>query len=71
MGLNINDSLDYTLIANTLAVAGSRALGELTRKYYKIKGMKYSTYKQIFDSSVLPILNYGCEKWGCKLYQQF
>jgi len=61
MDLNLNEYLDFSHTASILAAAGIRALGVLTYKYYKMKGMHFETYKKLFDTCVLPVLNYGSE----------
>ena len=66
MGLDLNDHLDYTHTASTLAAAGSRALGGITHKYFALRGMDFAVYRKLFDSCVVPVLNYGSEIWGYK-----
>ena len=65
-----NEQLDFTHTANTLAAAGSRALGGILHKYFKINGMQFKVFKKLFDTCVIPVLNYGSELWGYKCYQK-
>ena len=70
MGLELNEQLDFTHTANTLAAARSRALGGILHKYFKIHGMQFKVFKKLFDTCVIPVLNYGSELWGYKCYQK-
>jgi len=70
VGLELNEHLDFTHTANTLASAGSRALGGIIHKFFKMNGMNYATYLKLFDTCVAPVLNYGSEIWGFKPYQK-
>ena len=56
MGLDLNDHLDYTHTANTLAAAGSRALGGITHKYFALRGMDFAVCRTLFASCVVPVL---------------
>ena len=47
-----------------LAESASRALGGIISKFKMLKDCGYKTYTKLFDSGVLPILNYGAEIWG-------
>jgi len=67
---NLNQYLDFSHTACILAAAGTRALGVLTYKYYKMKGMRFETYKKLFDTCVLPVLKYDSESWRHKHYQK-
>ncbi|CAG2225803.1 unnamed protein product [Mytilus edulis] len=68
LGLVINEHLDYKETTNELVSSGSRSLGSLVSKYYAMDGMDFDTYTKIFDSTVLPILEYGSGVWGHKRY---
>ncbi|CAG2241951.1 unnamed protein product [Mytilus edulis] len=68
LGLVINENLDYKETTNELVSSGSRSLGSLVSKYYAMDGMDFDTYTKIFDSTVLPILEYGSGVWGHKRY---
>ena len=70
MGLDLNDHLDYTHTTSTLAAAGSRSLGGITHTYFALRGMDFTAYGKLFDSCVVPVLNYGSEIWGYKYYQK-
>ncbi|VDI82666.1 Hypothetical predicted protein [Mytilus galloprovincialis] len=68
LGLVINEHLDYKVTTNELVSSGSRSVGSLVSKYFAMDGMYFDTYTKIFDSTVLPILEYGSDVWGHKHY---
>jgi len=70
IGLNLNEYMNFSHTASILAAASSRALGVLTNKYYKMNVIRFETYKKLFDTCALPVLNYGSEMWGHKHCQK-
>ena len=40
----------------------------LVSKYYAMDGMDFDTYTKIFDSTVIPIVEYGSDVWGIKRF---
>ncbi|CAG2243004.1 unnamed protein product [Mytilus edulis] len=68
LGLVICEHTDFTTTTHELLTAGSRALGSLLLKYYTMGNMDYDTYTKIYDSTVLPILEYASTVWGFKKY---
>jgi len=69
LGVVLNDSLDFSYIADTLADAGGRALGAVVNKYKHVRGLGFYTYSKLFKSCVNPVLDYASEVWGYKDYQ--
>jgi hypothetical protein len=69
LGIILNDTLDYSHTANTLADAGCRALGAITSKYKSINGLGFYTYSTMYKSGVCPVLDYASEIWGYKDFQ--
>ena len=69
LGVMLHENLDYSVIANTLADAGGRALGSVINKYKKISGLGFYTYSKLYKSCVNPVLNYSAEVWGYKDFQ--
>ena len=49
LGLELNETLDYTYSAQILSDAGSRALGALTFKYIRSKGLHFDTYTKLYS----------------------
>ena len=68
LGFDMCDTLDYTHAVKTLNSAASRALGMVTAKYFALDGISHSVYKHMYDSLVCPIMDYGTEVWGTKVY---
>ena len=49
-----------------LANSSGRALGSVVSKFKICKTLGYSTYSQLYDACVSPILNYASGVWGFK-----
>lgn len=49
-----------------LADSAGRALGSVVSKFKIYKTLGYSTYSQLYDACVSPILNYASGVWGFK-----
>ena len=56
----------FSIIAERLASAASRSLGHLRFKLRSLKECRYSTFKKLFTSCVVPILDYSAAVWGFK-----
>ena len=59
----LDEYLNYGKCTNILAESAGRALGGIISKF-KQHSIGYKTYTKMFDTSVVPILNYGSEIWG-------
>ena len=70
LGLELNEHMDYTIMANILADSSSRALGKLTHKFYQAKGLLFDTYHKLFNGTVLPVMEYAAEIWGHNAYNK-
>ena len=68
LGLELNETLDYTYSAQILSDAGSRALGALTFKYIRSQGLHFDTYTKLFNSTVVPVVDYAAAVWASKTY---
>ena len=68
LGLELNETLDYTYSAQILSDAGSRALGALTFKYIRSKGLHFDTYTKLYNSTVTPVVDYAAAVWASKTY---
>ena len=64
LGCNINEFLDNKVTGNTQAEKASHALGKLLSKFYSSKGLSYYTYKKLYDSCIVPIMDYAGGVWG-------
>lgn len=64
LGIILNEFLDFSVTADALAKSGSRGLGAITNKFKVLKDMGYKTYTQLWNSCVVPILDYAAGVWG-------
>ena len=55
--------MDMCIVVETLAKAGSRALGALIGKTKENYDLGYGVYTQLYHSMVAPVLDYGCNSW--------
>ena len=51
-----------------LSDAGSRALGALTFKYIRSKGLHFDTYTKLYNSTVTTFMVYAAAVWASKTY---
>ena len=68
LGLTLNEYRNYKETSHILAKSASRALGALTAKYINARGLLFSTFTKLYNSTVLPVLHYACPIWGAKIY---
>ena len=68
LGLELNESLDYSHSVDVLSSASDRALGALVSKYYAINGLHYNTYTKLYSNLVEPVMDYADAIWGYKSY---
>ncbi len=70
LGVLFNEHLSFEDNANQMADSASRALGALINKFQYIKNMGFETYFRLFNSCVMPVMEYGAEIWGFKEYRK-
>jgi len=68
LGTLLNEHLNFNITADVLASAGGRALGAVISKFSKFRNVGFTTFSKLFESSVLPIMEYASEVWGYKGY---
>ena len=68
LGLDLNETLDYTHGATVLGKAASRALGSINAKFFSVGGLPHDTYRHMYDGMVAPVMDYASEIWGAKKY---
>ena len=66
LGLDLNETLDYTHGATVLGKAASRALGSINAKFFSVGGLPHDTYRHMYDGMVAPVMDYASEIWGAK-----
>lgn len=70
LGCILNEHLDYTVTANTLAEAAGRAVGGIVNKCFKNFEVYYDTYSKMYNSYVVPVADYAAGIWGFKNYDK-
>ena len=64
LGIYCDEHLKFHEAISTLSNSGSRALGSIIHKYKANKYMGLSTYSKLYESCVLPVLNYCSIVWA-------
>ena len=64
LGVVLDSSLDFGVTAAVLAESAGRALGTIYSKFKSNKGLGYETYTKLYNSGVIPILDYCAGVWG-------
>ena len=64
LGLHIDEFLNLNTNSEHIANSASRALGGVISKFRSLKNVSIHTYKTLYNSSVLSVLNYSSEIWG-------
>ena len=70
LGIILNEFLDFTETANVLSVAAGRAFSSLVTNLYNKTDLMYSSYTKIYDSKLVPIMDYCSSVWGDKCYSK-
>jgi hypothetical protein len=70
LGVIIDYCINYEVTASVLSNSASRALGNLFSKFKENKGMGYETFTKLYNSGVVPILDYSVAVWGFKNYKR-
>ena len=68
LGLDLSETLDFTHGVSLSTKSASRALGKVTSKYFSINGLSPTVYKRMYDSLVVPVMDYAAVVWGTKRY---
>ena len=63
LGLVLNEHLDYSITAKTVAQNANSALGLLIAKCKIMGGLPCDAFIKLYDSVVYPIINYGAPLW--------
>ena len=68
LGVHLNEHLDFAVTAEILTKAGGKALGAVISKIHSYKDVGYTcnTYSQLFNSCVVPVLDYCSGVWSFK-----
>ena len=64
LGATVNEVMEIDVTGNVLADGASRALGKLLSTYYRNKGLGIRTYTKLYESCIIPIMDYCSGVWG-------
>ena len=70
MGSDMHENLDLPETAEVLSQAGARALCATTSKIHGFKDVRYNTYTKMFNSCVVPVIDYCSGIWGFKQFNK-
>ena len=68
LGVVFSEKGDFNLNATNLAKGGGRALGSIITKLRNLKEFGIKTFEKLYNSCVVPILDYQSSGWGYKDY---
>ena len=68
LGVIFNEYLNFEKNVDKMANSANRALGSIINKFQQIRNMGANTYFKLFNSCVMPVMEYGAEIWGYKVY---
>ena len=69
LGIVLNEFADFGICSEVLADSAGRALGAVVAKTRYLKDMGFNTYNVLYNTGVLPVLEYASEIWGYKHYK--
>ena len=64
LGVIFDEYLNFKQCKETLADAAGRALGGLIYKLKQIKCTNSDIFKKLYETCVVPIMDYNCRIWG-------
>ena len=70
LGVVLDYSLNFDITTQMLANSANRALGSVFAKYKENKGLGYNTYTKLYNTGVVPILDYGAGVWGYNCHKR-
>ena len=70
LGVIFDEYLEYKENADVLASSGGRALGAVINKFKTVKNIGFQTFTCLYESGVLPILQYCSGVWGGKDFEE-
>lgn len=64
LGIHLNEHLDFCEAEKVLAESSGRALSSIINKFKNLGNIGYRTFTKLYESGVVPIMDYGSEVWG-------
>ena len=68
LGVVLNEYLDFTETGNMLSESAGRAFSSLIVNLYNKMDLMYSSYTKIYESKIVPIMDYASGVWGAKCF---
>ena len=65
----LNEHLDFTIISNVVVDAAS-TVGGIINNCLNLNSIMYNTYKKVYNTGVVPIMDYDFGVWGYKCYDK-
>ena len=64
LGVLLDQHLKFSSCSKTLADSGGRALSAVISKFKQFKDIGFTSFTKMFNSCVVPVLDYGSEIWA-------
>lgn len=65
LGIVLDEHLTFDECVESLSQSGFRALGGLISKFKILKNVSFKTFSMLYNSGVIPVLDYGSGIWSC------
>jgi hypothetical protein len=69
LGVVFSSNGNFSCNAETLGKAAGRALGKIISKIHPLKSIGIKTFEKLYNSWVVPILDYCSGVWGYRNFQ--
>jgi hypothetical protein len=70
LGVIFHEKHDFSNNCDALAKGAGRALGSIINKIHNYKEFGFKSFEKLYNSCVIPILDYCASVWGNKHFQQ-
>ena len=67
LGVVFDEKLKFEKCNDILCNSVGRALGAIIAKFKELNDLGYKIFKKPYESTVIPILDYGSEVWGMRM----
>ena len=64
LGVILDEHLTFTPCSKILSESGGRALGAVISKFKQFKDVGFNTFSKMYESGVIPVMDYGSGVWG-------
>ena len=70
LGIILDEYLNFNTCSKSLADSGGRALGAIISKFKYMKDVGFMSYSKMYESGVIPVVDYGSAIWGSAKHKQ-